>query len=163
MLNITDIQKAHETFTGPDFPKLIQAFKEMGMVANTVYLEKGLVTYTDLVGDSVQQTGYQVHTLIALQADKEQAQADLKARQSGQTTFPTFCEDMAKSGIAYWTIDLEAMTCTNYDQNDKAVIIENIPSVSFQNQGENAMSLTLSDLQDYLANHCGDDRDEQGF
>lgn len=46
---------------------------------------------------------------------------------------------MAKSGIAYWTIDLEAMTCTNYDQNDKAVIIENIPSVSFQNQGENAM------------------------
>ena len=55
------------------------------------------------------------------------------------------------------------MTCTYYDQNDKAVIIENIPSVSFQNQGENAMSLTLSDLQDYLANHCGDDRDEQVF
>ncbi|MXQ48237.1 DUF1398 domain-containing protein [Streptococcus pneumoniae] len=101
MLNITDIQKGHETFTGSDFPKLIQAFKEMGMVANTVSLEKGPVTYTDLVSDSVQQTGYQVHTLIALQADKEQAQADLKAHQSGQTTFPIFCEDMAKSGIAY--------------------------------------------------------------
>ncbi|MFU2205095.1 hypothetical protein [Streptococcus pluranimalium] len=57
MLNITDIQKVHESFTGPDFPKLIQRFKEMGMVANTVSLEKGLVTYTNLVGDSVQQTG----------------------------------------------------------------------------------------------------------
>lgn len=44
MLNITDIQKGHETFTGFDLPKLIQAFKEMGMVANTVSLEKGLVT-----------------------------------------------------------------------------------------------------------------------
>ncbi|WP_438838500.1 hypothetical protein [Streptococcus pluranimalium] len=64
MLNFIDIQKAHETFTGSDFPKLIQVYKEMGMVLNTVSLEKGLVTYTDLLGDSVQQTGYRFQTLI---------------------------------------------------------------------------------------------------
>ncbi|MGT2831969.1 DUF1398 family protein [Streptococcus halotolerans] len=29
----------------------------------------------------------------------------MKAHLSGQTTYPTFCEDKAKSGIAYWTID----------------------------------------------------------
>ncbi|WP_438477736.1 hypothetical protein [Streptococcus pluranimalium] len=65
MLNIIDIQKPHETFTGSDFPKLIQVYKEMGMVLNTVSLEKGLVTYTDFAGNSDQQTGYRYQTLIA--------------------------------------------------------------------------------------------------
>ncbi|WP_438838499.1 DUF1398 family protein [Streptococcus pluranimalium] len=50
----------------------------------------------------------------------------MQVYQSGQTTFPTFCEDVAKSGIAYWTSNLEVMTCTYYGQNDKAVMIENI-------------------------------------
>ncbi|WP_350013839.1 DUF1398 family protein [Streptococcus jiangjianxini] len=35
-----------------------------------------------------------------------------------RTTFPSFCEDKAESGIAYWTIDLAVISCTYYDQND---------------------------------------------
>ncbi|MEJ7511945.1 hypothetical protein WL557_12895, partial [Staphylococcus lugdunensis] len=33
---LKSIQEAHEKYTGPDFPKLFKAFKDMGMVSNEV-------------------------------------------------------------------------------------------------------------------------------
>ncbi|MGV3009908.1 DUF1398 family protein [Streptococcus thoraltensis] len=55
---------------------------------------------------------------MAQRRDKGQAQANLQVHQASQTKFPTLCEDITKSGIVYWIIDLEVMTCTYYDQND---------------------------------------------
>ncbi len=129
MLQLQTIRVAESQFSGPDFPKLIQTFKEMGMVKHTVSLETGLVTYTDFSGDTLQQTGYRVQTPIALSSDKVQVQLDLSAHQADQMTFPEFCEAMAKAGVAYWVSDLENMRCTYFDRSDHGVFSEDIPQI----------------------------------
>ena len=38
---LKSIQEAHEKYTGPDFPMLFKAFKDMGMVSNEVNIQHG--------------------------------------------------------------------------------------------------------------------------
>ncbi|WP_231700349.1 DUF1398 family protein [Streptococcus halichoeri] len=126
MLNKADIQAAHQQFTGPDFPKLIQAFKAMGMLRYTVFIDRGEVSYQS--ADQVLITnGYQVRSEIAARSNLAAAQADLARHQAGQSNFEAFCQDMAAAGIYKWVSDLQAMTCSYYDQSETALIVEQIP------------------------------------
>ncbi|WP_394405164.1 DUF1398 domain-containing protein [Streptococcus sp. 20-1249] len=127
MLTLEAIQSAHAQFTGPDFPKLIQSFKEMGMKTNTVEIDSGCVFYTS---DShvLQTEGVRAQIAVATEADKVQVQSNLARHQAGQSDFQTFCDDMARAGIYKWIIDLETMTCSYYDKNEEIVISEVIPS-----------------------------------
>lgn len=129
MFTLETILEAHARFTGPDFPKLIARFKELGMVSNQVDIELGKVTYIAQDGSLLVNQGYKTVASIADVPNAEQAQKDLKRHQEGGTDFPTFCEDMAMSGILGWVIDLEQMTCTYLDKAENAVIVEAVPSV----------------------------------
>lgn len=126
MFTLEAIQAAHVQFTGPDFPKLIQEFKKMGMKTNTVDIESELVSYA--TADEVLQTeGLKARGSVANVANQTAAQVDLARHQEGQTDFQTFCDDMAAAGIYKWVIDLEKMTCTYYDKANQPVIAEVIP------------------------------------
>ncbi|CRH93214.1 Phage envelope protein [Chlamydia trachomatis] len=123
MFTLEVIQAAHAQFIGPDFPKLIQEFKKMGMETNTVDIESGLVSYA--TADEVLQTeGLKSRGTVANVANQTAAQVDLVYHQKGQTDFQTFCDEMAATGIYKWVIDLEKMTCTYYDKANQPVIAE---------------------------------------
>ncbi|MDN2966093.1 hypothetical protein PCO22_09070 [Streptococcus suis] len=60
MFTLEAINHGHEQFTGPDFPKLIAYFKDLGMVENIVDIQSGQVTYRSQTGQTLEKTGYQV-------------------------------------------------------------------------------------------------------
>ncbi|HEM2768540.1 TPA: DUF1398 family protein [Streptococcus suis] len=129
MFTLENINHGHEQFTGPDFPKLIAYFKDLGMVENTVDVQSGQVVYRSKSGQVLEKAGYQVSVPVAEQFDKEQFVTILRNHQAGQTDFPTFCQETAEAGIYKWVIDLEAMTCSYVDQAEQAVFVETISSV----------------------------------
>lgn len=129
MFTLETINRGHEQFTGPDFPKLIAYFKELGMVENSADLQNGKVTYRSDQEQVLEKSGYQVQTPVADWTNSEAFRTRLASHQAGQTDFPTFCEDSAQAGIAGWKTDLVAMTCTYYDGKGQAVLVEAIPKV----------------------------------
>lgn len=129
MFTLETIQKGHEQFTGPDFPKLIAYFKDLGMVNNTVNVQTGQVTYENADGQVLTSPGYQASSPVAEQPDQEQFVSILRNHQAGQTDFPTFCEETAQAGIYRWVTDLEEMTCSYLDLADQVVFVEAVPAV----------------------------------
>lgn len=126
-LTLESIHQAHQRYTGPDFPKLIRVFKEMGIVRNHFDLETGQVTYLDRSGASLEDEGIRVDFTIPEEAVLNRVRVALKRNQRGESDFPTFCNEMAQAGIVRWISDLEAMTCTYYDKPGRAVVTESIP------------------------------------
>lgn len=99
VFSMRSVQEAHALYTGPDFPKLIKAFKAMEMTTNVFNLETGVVTYMSRSGETLESKGIKV----------------------------TF--DIGEVGNYKWVSDLEAMTCAYYDKTEAIIIIEAIPSV----------------------------------
>lgn len=126
--SIASIREAHKLYTGPDFPKLINVFKSMGMVTNIFNLETGVVTYMNRVGDRLEDVGIQVDFCIGESATYESALLALQRNQKGESDFYTFCNEIAKAGIYKWLINLEKMTCGYYDKSESLIILENIPT-----------------------------------
>ncbi|ABP90732.1 TPA: DUF1398 family protein [Streptococcus suis] len=129
MFTLENINHGHEQFTGPDFPKLIAYFKDLGMVENIVDIQSGQVTYRSQTGQTLEKQGYQVTIPVSDQANLDQFVTILRNHQAGQTDFLTFCQETAEAGIYKWVIDLEAMTCSYMDKAEQAVFVETIPSV----------------------------------
>lgn len=50
---LSEIQQAHQQFTGVDFPKLFKAFKDMGMTYNIVNIQDGTATYVHQSEDDI--------------------------------------------------------------------------------------------------------------
>lgn len=128
MFTIDEIKAAHSKVkSGADFPAYIQDLKKLGVVSYQTYVADG---HTDYSGSN----GYKTATppkyeplAITAESNAEQFQNDLKAHQQGQTDYPTFCRDCAKSGIEKWIVSLEQMTCTYYGKAGTAVLTEVIP------------------------------------
>lgn len=129
MFTLVAIQKGHAQFTGPDFPKLIAYFKDLGMVNNTVNVQTGQVTYENADGQLLTSPGYQATNPVAEQADREQFVSILRNHQAGRTNFPTFCEETAQAGVYRWVTDLEEMICSYLDLADQVVFVEAVPAV----------------------------------
>ena len=123
------IQEAHSKFTGPDFPKLIREFKAMGMASNIYDLSSGMVIYVDQDDNHLESQGPKSDIAIAEPSNEEDARAALKRNQTGITDFPTFCNEMAQAGVYKWISDLDKMTCSYYDLQENAIIVEAIPSI----------------------------------
>ena len=129
LFTLDAIQAAHAQFTGPDFPKLVQAFKAIGMVSNEVNLQTGQVHYQSQKGEMITSAGIRSET-IAPHYQAEKFQHALAVHQAGQTDFPTFCQDVADAGIGKWVLNLTDMVCQYGDINGKVAYQEAIPVVS---------------------------------
>lgn len=63
---LSEIQQAHQQFTGVDFPKLFKAFKDMGMTCNIVNIQDGTATYVHQSEDDIVTSSVKV-IILSLQ------------------------------------------------------------------------------------------------
>ncbi len=126
MMTEEKILEAQAKFSGNDFPGLVKAFLEMGIVENTVNIQNGTASYKDKKGQVIDLPAYKVES-VARQTDKDNFLKNLQIHQVGETDFPTFCHDSAAAGIYKWDVDLLKKTCSYYNLDNQLVYSEPIP------------------------------------
>ncbi|MDQ1859149.1 MULTISPECIES: DUF1398 domain-containing protein [unclassified Chryseobacterium] len=125
---IENIKAEHQKVkSGADFPQYIQAIKALGVSHYKAYVSDGNTEYFNNENQSV-QTGTKYDPLVVSDTlNLENFKIRLKLHQQGGTDYMTFCKDCAENGINGWTMDLHAMTCTYFDQNETDVLTEQVP------------------------------------
>ena len=128
MFTIEQIKAAHSKVkSGADFPAYIRDLKKLGVTDYETFVADG---HTDYYGANNYKTTsppkYKFLN-VAETSNEEKFIADLKAHQNGQTGYPTFCNDAAKSGIEKWTVSMDEMTCTYFDKAGNKILVEEIP------------------------------------
>ncbi|HDZ3284029.1 TPA: DUF1398 family protein [Staphylococcus aureus] len=124
---LSEIQQAHQQYTGVDFPKLFKEFKDMGMTYNIVNIQDGTATYVHQSEDDIVTSSVKSNHPVAPSSNQSIVQDVLTRHQQGQTDFETFCDEMAEAGIYKWHIDIQAGTCTYIALKEQAIISELIP------------------------------------
>lgn len=125
---IENIKAEHQKVkSGADFPQYIQAIKALGVSHYKTFVSDGNTEYFNAENESV-QTGRKYDTLtVSDTLNLENFKTRLKLHQQGTTDYMTFCKDCAENGIKGWTMDLHAMACTYFDQNETDVLTEQVP------------------------------------
>lgn len=128
MFTVEQIDKAHEKVkSGADFPKYIQEIKQLGVMAYETWVNDN---HTEYFGTNDYQTKSRPNydnLTIADSSNSEKFIQYLRIHQHGETSFFTFCEQCAETGIEKWFVSLTEMTCTYYDKKGKEILIEQIP------------------------------------
>lgn len=128
MFTIDQIKAAHALVkTGADFPKYTRDLISLGVLAYDVYVKDGYAVYSG-------KDDYRVHSVaaypvqtVAAKSDRKRFTQYLKMHQRGQTDYPTFCRHSAETGVEKWTVDMQQLTCTYYDQAGNVLLVEKIP------------------------------------
>lgn len=131
MFTLSEIKEAHSKVkSGADFPAYVQALIALGVKGYTTFVHDG---HTEYCGDD----NYKIATppvgvirAIATAANNEQFKKQLVAHQQGYTNYPTFCNDAAATGVEKWVVDTTAMTCSYYDLEGNAMLVEKIGEIS---------------------------------
>ena len=128
MFTIEQIKAAHSKVkSGADFPEYITDIKQLGVTGYETYVSDG---HTDYYGENNFKSSTPAKydaLIISESSNAEQFRNDLKAHQCGETNYPTFCSDCAKSGTEKWIVSMNQMACTYYDKNRKEILVEAIP------------------------------------
>lgn len=130
MFTLEQIKNAHSKVkSGADFPAYIKEIKQLGVTNYETLVVDG---HTDFFGVN----DYKISSIpkydaltIAETSQAEQFKLDLIAHQQGKTTFLTFCNDCAKSGIEKWAVCMNKMTCTYYDKAGNKLLVEVVPTL----------------------------------
>lgn len=77
------IQDAHSKYTGPDFPKLFKAFKDMGMTTNIVNIQQGTSTYVNTEKQTITTNGVKATHEVATSSHSSSVKDILKRHQNG--------------------------------------------------------------------------------
>ncbi len=126
---IEEIKSEHQKVkSGADFPKYIQAIKNLGVSHYIAYVKDGNTEYFDFEKNSA-NTGSKYETLsISESSNLDEFKLKLKLHQQGGTDYPTFCKDCAENGVKGWIMELSEMTCTYFDMKDIDILEEKVPS-----------------------------------
>ncbi|REC80026.1 phage envelope protein [Chryseobacterium elymi] len=125
---IEQVKAEHQKVkSGADFPKYIQAIKNLGVSRYTVYVTDGSTQYFDTDNETVQAGKKYNDLTVSEHLNLDQFKTRLKLHQQGGTDYPTFCSDCAENGVKGWKMDLHAMTCTYFDTEDNEILIEQVP------------------------------------
>jgi len=128
MFTVEQIKAAHSKVkSGADFPAYIQDLKKLGVTYYETFVADG---HTDYHGaNDYKATAPAKYELLKVSetSNEDGFKADLKAHQNGQTDYPTFCNDAAKSGIEKWAVSMDNMTCTYFDNSGNEILVEVIP------------------------------------
>lgn len=130
MFTLQQIHEAHSKVkSGADFPKYMQDIIDLGVTSFETFVSDNHTNYKGENDFSISSDGFTETLIIADDCNAEQFKSDLKAHQEGQTDYPTFLNDCAKSGIEKWAVLMDQMTCTYFDKKEEAILVEKIPSV----------------------------------
>ena len=129
MFTLEQIEAAHtKTKSGADFPQYIRDLKELGVTRFQTFVADCHSVYSGGDGFEIQSWSQYESIKINSTLDAERFKKWLKDNQEGRNNFYEFCTICAESGIAYWIMDLEDMTCTYYDVHHNSVLAEVVPS-----------------------------------
>lgn len=130
MFSIQQIEKEHEKVkSGADFPKYIQALKQMGVQSFQTLVKDSSTTYLGTNNNTLTSEPQYDSLFIADEVATDTFKTKLREHQQGKTDYFTFCSDCAVSGIEKWVMDLEKMTCVYYDKTGNDILTEQIPEV----------------------------------
>lgn len=115
--------------SGADYPALVQAFKQLGILTYTHRVADGANTFYGADNYSVQIAYGQDAIAINEAASVEKLQHALAIHQAGKTNYLTFCLQAGEAGVEQWVSDLTKMTVAYLDKAGKVLIVENIPTV----------------------------------
>jgi uncharacterized protein YbcV (DUF1398 family) len=128
MFTLERIHQAHARVkTGADFPQYVQDLKQLGLRAYDHYVTDGQNEYRATTGATLASPPVGTALTVDAQGQPAQVEYAIHIHQQGQTDYPTFCRQVASAGVEKWTVDTEAMTCTYYDQQGRALVTEPIP------------------------------------
>ncbi len=124
-MDINQINQIKQESNG-NFGQLVTDLKDSGVVRFMTCASTAKSMYfnhdEESVYDEVDFFNFEIGQL-----NKDQFVVDLKEHQQGLTDFPTWLEKTASSGISYWIVDLEQLTCTYYAADESSVYVEQIP------------------------------------
>lgn len=128
MFTLQDIHSAHARVqSGADFPAYIQALIRLGVSHYETFGADGHAVYFGTMGNQVASPAQYESIAVAGRPSRNQFLADLKRHQNGESDYMTFCSDAARSGVEKWTVFLDEMTCTYFDNSGKEILVEVIP------------------------------------
>lgn len=129
MFTLEQIKQAHDKVqTSADFSNYIQDLITLGVKGYDTLVNDGRVVYYGSNEYSVSTDKKYEVINISVTVNKERFIEFLMMHQDGQTDYFTFCHQAAYSGIAKWRIDIIEMTCTYFESEGNAIVIEKIPS-----------------------------------
>jgi uncharacterized protein YbcV (DUF1398 family) len=128
MLTLQHIHDAHaRVASGADFPRYAGEIKALGVVWYDTFVADGRTVYTTVAG--VFLTDEPVRKPLPLSGvNPVLFRERLAAHQRGESTYDEFCLDCARTGVEKWRVDLSQMTCTYYDMQGQALVVEEIPA-----------------------------------
>lgn len=129
MFSTEEIKSAEAKIkSGADFPQFIKEIKALGVVRNDVYVSTGLSIYFGSDDYSVQASPEEYPQFtINDESSVEKLSHALRIHQNGETDYFTFCKQAADAGVEKWVIDIQKMTCTYLDMEQKELVKELIP------------------------------------
>ena len=129
MFTLEQIKTLHANVkSGADFPNYIQGLIKIGVKSYETFVDDGRTIFQGENSFSIKSDAKYQALNISSNSDADQFKKDLKSHQQGNTNYPTFCSDCAKSGIEKWVVDTTKMTCTYYDKKANMILEEQIPS-----------------------------------
>lgn len=128
MFTVEQIKEAHSKVkSGADFPKYIQAIKQLGVNAFETWVFDSHTKYFGKDGYQTKSQPMYENMDITEKSDKNQFSNYLKIHQQGKTDYNTFCRHCAETGIEKWFASLDEMTCTYFDKAGNKILVEKIP------------------------------------
>lgn len=128
MFTLDQIKAAHSKVkSGADFPAYVQAIELLGVRSFDLFVSDGHTTYYGKDGFALSAPAAYPVMVIAMESSSSALNAALKIHQQGATDYRTFCREAAAAGAEKWTVDINSMTCTYYDQAGREMIAEEIP------------------------------------
>jgi len=127
MFTIDQIKAAHaKVKSGADFPAYARELKELGVLYYENYVADGHTVYRGLQGYTAEAGPKYAVLAIAGNSSAEELKRVLLIHQQGQTDYLTFCCQASGAGVEKWKVDLDGMTCTYYDRQGQAMVVEAI-------------------------------------
>ena len=129
MFTIDQIKESHaKVKTGADFPNYIQDLIILGVKGYDTFVKDGCTEYYGVNNFTASTEEKYKEIAISTTVNKERFIQFLVMHQDGETDYLSFCNQAAQCGINKWRIDIVEMTCTYFDLEDNAVVIEKIPN-----------------------------------
>lgn len=128
MFTLVQIKEAHARVkSGADFPQYTQDLIALGVSKYTLLVHDGHAEYIGKEGYTISSNAEYSNLDIADKIDIDNFKKQLKSHQRGETDYSRFCKDSAENGVAKWTVDIHAKTCTYYGKSDEFILEEKIP------------------------------------
>ncbi|MBC1407361.1 DUF1398 domain-containing protein [Listeria innocua] len=123
------LQAATSEKNAGDFPKVIQGFKELGIIKYQFLVQKGVYVFWDEQDNMVEAQLNGVAMPVSKESSAEKLREAITQAQAGRIDFEKFIELAGLAGIELWEADLTAMKVTYIDKASENLVIEPIPSI----------------------------------